>query len=298
MEREGFLLKEEELPNFTLETQAVEDLQEVVDFLPLDRMYQIRAEQEMKYAASLEKEKEYTKALAIYREEVECGNVDAMSRIGMMYQKGHGVEQNLKKAAEWYQTGAYFNSTEAMRNLGMLYEKQYKKFGKKEGKTLAETWYKKAADLGDAIAIRFMGDWCEKYEKGIGARQWYVKAAEAGDIMAADKLYKNSIDSYDAEETEYWRKKAQELKMQAKYQKTWNWYKEAATDEGKGKAANELSWICFFQSDFANALYWARKAQKFGTKDWLSKCFPDFWSNFVQTKGGKGTGERDSAKVK
>ena len=281
MERKGFLLEEEELLNFALETRAVEDLQEVVDFLPLDRMKQIGAEREMKYAASLEKEKEYTKALAIYQEEVECGNGDAMSRIGMMYQEGHGVEQNLKKAAEWYQQGASHNSTEAMRNLGRLYEKQYKKFSKEERKTLAEKWYKKAADLGDAIAMRFMGDWCEKYEKGIGAWQWYVKAAEAGDIMAADKLYKYSIDSHNADETEYWRKKAQELKMQAKYQKTWNWYKEAATNEGKGKAANELSWICFFQGDFSNTLYWARKAQKLGTKDWLSKCFPDFWSNFA-----------------
>ena len=59
----------------------------------------------------------------------------------------------------------------------------------------AMTWYRKAADLGDPVAMRGIGN---LYAKGLGitqdlneARKWYQKAADKGDQESKDWLNSN-----------------------------------------------------------------------------------------------------------
>ena len=48
----------------------------------------------------------YEKAFKNFSELAEAGNVEAQNELGLLYYNGHGVEQNRKKANEWFQKAA------------------------------------------------------------------------------------------------------------------------------------------------------------------------------------------------
>ncbi|MBJ9901929.1 sel1 repeat family protein [Acinetobacter bereziniae] len=101
----------------------------------------------------------------------EKNDVPAQNELGMMYEQGHGVEQDIEKARYWYQKTANQNDHCGQLHLGLLF-----KAGKGVEKDLEEAlqWISKAATNGNADALTVLG---EMYELGEGVEQSFAEAA-------------------------------------------------------------------------------------------------------------------------
>ena len=117
------------------------------------------------------------------------GNVESAYELGLAYEKGRGVGQNLKKAEHWYRKAAEKGHVEAQNNLGGLYQDG---FGVGQNYSEALQWYRLAADQGHPGAIRNLG---YLYDQGLGIAQdksraavLYDQAAEKGDRGAMINL--------------------------------------------------------------------------------------------------------------
>lgn len=86
---------------------------------------------------------------------------NAQYNLGVMYQKGDGVEENAKKAFFWYEKAANLNLAIAQYNLGMLYFEGA--VVDKDEEKARELW-QKAADQGLEIAVKLMYS-INNYEK-------------------------------------------------------------------------------------------------------------------------------------
>ena len=103
--------------------------------------------------------------------------------IGHIYSDGHGVEQNIDTALEWYTKSAEKGHASAQNNVGGVHRKK----GQHEE---AFKWFMKAANQGDIYAEYNLGI-C--YENGNGVKRnvpeavkWFTKAAEKGHPRAAE----------------------------------------------------------------------------------------------------------------
>ena len=56
-----------------------------------------------------------------YEKSAELGFAPAQYRIGNFYEKGIGVERDVKKAKTWYQLAAEQGNASAMHNLAVLF---------------------------------------------------------------------------------------------------------------------------------------------------------------------------------
>ena len=79
----------------------------------------------------------------------ELGDVEAQFNMGVIYDEGAGVSQDLAVAAEWYEKAAQQGFVDAQANLGMMY---YHGQGVPCDHTKAAGWLQMAADQGDAEA--------------------------------------------------------------------------------------------------------------------------------------------------
>ena len=124
--------------------------------------------------------------------------------LGIMYEKGVGVEKDISKAIDWYTKAANKGMAEAQYRLGRLY--YFGKEVKRDPKKAAE-WFDKAAQQGIGKAQYYLG---KMYLKGDGvpkelrkARRWLRLAADKG-VADAKKLIASS---HFAKETIYQSKK-------------------------------------------------------------------------------------------
>ncbi len=113
-------------------------------------------------------EQDYKKAIEWYEKAANQGHAKAQFILGDMYSSGQGVRQDYKKAAEWYEKAATQGDANAQYNLGLMYlvKQDYKK---------AFEWFEKAASQGNTTAQYNLG---LMYYNGQGVRQDYKKAAE------------------------------------------------------------------------------------------------------------------------
>ena len=142
--------------------------------------------------------------------------------LGRMYECGIGVDQDLKKAKEWYEKSANNGNAEAQFNLGVLYEGE----GTSTGYHNAAKWYGKAAEQGYAQAYNYYG---ELYKEGWGvnrsyktAATLYKRAADLGDVYGMFNLgslyLRNNGVGRNCREAADWLGKAAELDdMDAQY---------------------------------------------------------------------------------
>ncbi|MGW7556526.1 tetratricopeptide repeat protein [Streptomyces rimosus] len=94
-------------------------------------------------------------------------------------------------------------NVQALRTMGLLYEKS--------DRTEAARWLHLAADSGDALSLRLIGDLHFRGQNGREADNWYRKAAEAGDEVAQSYFHGPTITPYpasqelpsDPQQTEY-----------------------------------------------------------------------------------------------
>jgi len=126
-------------------------------------------------------EQDYKKAIEYYLMAIEKGNDIAIHNIGDMYRHGHGVKKDYNKAIEYYLMAIEKGNASALNNLGYMYE---------HGKGVAVD-YKRAIEYylmaiekgNDVNAMLNLGD---MYENGNGVKTDYKKTIEYY-LMASEK---------------------------------------------------------------------------------------------------------------
>lgn len=128
---------------------------------------------------------DYATAMQEWWKKAKAGDAEAINNIGVLYNKGLGVDRDPTKAAEWYQRAAEFGYPNAQFNLANLY---YSGEGVEKNAKQAAYWYQQAAERGHLGAQYYLG---LMYEDGEGVPQdqmmalkWIVKAADAGNAAA------------------------------------------------------------------------------------------------------------------
>lgn len=116
----------------------------------------------------------------------EEGNAYAQNNLGVVYQKGSGVEVDLQKAVYWFQRGAEGGNGKAMSNLGVAYLKGY---GVERNIPLAAEWIRKSAITGEQSGYFNLAT---LYYNGIGMEKDYDMALH----YAHAALEAKDVDSY------------------------------------------------------------------------------------------------------
>lgn len=122
-------------------------------------------------------------------QKAEAGDDVAQVTLGIAYERGEGVTQDLKEAANWYRKAAEQGNAEAQLALGRCYASRYVLV--RDHKEAAK-WYRKAAEQGNADAQRSLG-FCYLLGEGVPqdlkeAIKLFRKAAEQGDPRAQRQL--------------------------------------------------------------------------------------------------------------
>ena len=133
-----------------------------------------------------------TKAAQLYRRAADLGYVQAMYKLGMVYETGIGVKLDMKEAVKYYRMAANRGCADAQLSYGRLFH---------EGSSVTQQdyaegarLYKLAADQGLTSAEFNLG---LGYVNGQGvaedyaeASRWFERAAAKGDAQAAVALEK------------------------------------------------------------------------------------------------------------
>lgn len=99
-------------------------------------------------------EKDYVKALQLWRPLAEQGVAAAQYRLGVLYAEGKGVNASDLIAAVWFQRAAEQGVPEAQYNLGVSYAEG---LGVRKDEAIAAKWFRRAADQGNAYAQLNLG---------------------------------------------------------------------------------------------------------------------------------------------
>lgn len=130
-----------------------------------------------------------TSVLARVRPLAEQGDPKAQYNMGVIYDRGYGVERDYDKALSWYEKAAAQGDAEAAHNLGVMYHAGH---GVPVNNQRAVYWFKKAAKLGEPAA---QNNLAVMYAEGMGVEKdlaqavaWMARAAAAGNESAVDNL--------------------------------------------------------------------------------------------------------------
>ena len=132
---------------------------------------------------------DYSAALGEWQPLAEQGDARAQYSVGVMYERGLGVDQDSARAMDWYQRAADQEYALAQYNFGALHQQ-----GQGAAQNFAEAlkWYKRAAEQGVDKAQYNLG---YMYHQGQGAardfalaRKWYGIAAAQGYNLAQYNL--------------------------------------------------------------------------------------------------------------
>nr|NQU90431.1 SEL1-like repeat protein [Bacteroidota bacterium] len=215
---------------------------------------------------------------------------EATARLGYLYRRGWGVEENQEKAIQCFKTAAQQSNAFAQFNLGVCCERG---LGVPQNINTAVDWYQKAAEQGDANAQNNLG-MCYQFGKGVPenlgtAIFWIRKAAEQGDPTAQSNLamfydlgdgVKQNIDS-----AIFWYRKSagqgnedaqyyigdfycdDENELPVDYKTAVYWFRKSA---GQGYSRGQFSLGIMYrygygvQMDFDTAVYWYSKVAEHG----------------------------------
>lgn len=83
----------------------------------------------------------------------ELGDAEAQYNLGVMYDEGAGIDQDLAKAVSWYRKAADQGFVDAQTNLGTMY---YYGQGIPRDHAEAARWFKRAASQGDSEAAGYL----------------------------------------------------------------------------------------------------------------------------------------------
>jgi TPR repeat protein len=233
--------------------------------------------------------KDYTEALKRYSKAATQGHADAQNYLGVMYQKGFGVELDYIEAVKWYYKAAEQGNTWGQWNLGMMYCNGR---GVERNDTEGVKWFREAAVQGHANAQFDLG---AMYSEGRGvakdyeeAVKWYYKAAEQGNANAQCNLgwmYSegHGVAQDYTEAVKWYYKAAEQGNAYAQnnlgmmylngrgvaqdYTEAVKWFREAAI-QGHAEAQTNLGWLCYLgrgvEQNNIDAFKWSTMAAEQG----------------------------------
>lgn len=127
-------------------------------------------------------------ALVEFSELAEAGFHEAQYNLGVMYDNGHGVNEDDETAFKWFLAAAEGGISQAQFNLGEMYRSGE---GTEQNLSQALKWLMRSADSGDVDSYFSLG---LTFEAGASesdyanALRWYVKGAEAGHAPSQSSL--------------------------------------------------------------------------------------------------------------
>lgn len=119
----------------------------------------------------------------------KSGDASAQYNMGVLYDRGYGVDRDYAKARQWYEKAAAQHYARAEHNLGIMYEA-----GKGVPRDLGKAahWFRRGADDGQTAS---QNNLAVLYMKGEGVPQntgkaafWAARAAAGGNSAAIDNL--------------------------------------------------------------------------------------------------------------
>lgn len=130
----------------------------------------------------------FASAIHEWRNAAEQGEAESQFSLGMAYERGQGVAENIEEAFKWYRLAAEAGLEDAQLRLAQLYMA-----GVLEGGTQAALkWYQHAASAGEPSAQFMLGLF---YIEGNGVEQsaaqaagWFEQAAEQGHSGAQNNI--------------------------------------------------------------------------------------------------------------
>ncbi len=175
-----------------------------------------------------------TLALKYYLQAAEGGLSPAMVAVGNIYLEGEAVAKDDAEALDWFKKAAALGNPVAMNNIGYIYEQR-------DDNELAVKWYTKAAKNGDTVALRNLAFTYAKIGELDKAVTNYKKAIERGDVEAMNDLGDLYFENEDYEEAE-------------------DYYMQAAK-LGHVEAMVNLGQMLIYGEDFlGDSYYWLKKA--------------------------------------
>lgn len=139
------------------------------------------AQKEMAAGETCEKKGKLEEAFRHYYNAADFGDAKGAFYVGYMYERGEGVQRNIKSAVEWYTKSAKMGNRGAQHNLGFFY---YSGTGVEQNLKLAYEFFMMAAKQGKADSMLNIGVMYENgeyvakdYHKAL---EWYRKAADNG----------------------------------------------------------------------------------------------------------------------
>lgn len=162
----------------------------------------------------------YAKAAEQYAKDIEQGSIDAVYKLGKLYENGRGVPQNTKKAIDCFLRAAELGNASAQCRLGYAFHHgpSYSSrpgdepWGFPQDYKEAAKWFALAAKQGDSYGQSNLGD-CYASGEGVDkdlkvANELYAKSAEQGNAWAQYELGLNYSDGKgiqkDLEKAKYW----------------------------------------------------------------------------------------------
>jgi len=135
---------------------------------------------------------EFKRALKKLRPLAEQGNMVAQTKLGYMYLRGLGVEQDAADAIEWFKKAAEKGDAEAAYSLGDIYGNT-RIGGNLVNHEKAVKWYRRAAERGYTnaqykLAARYFDGGEGLPRDRIAAYAWMHVAARQGHHDAAEKV--------------------------------------------------------------------------------------------------------------
>ena len=137
------------------------------------------------YALKSEKEKKYDIALKWYQKLADKGNAAALNNLGVMHEKGRGVEANTKTAFKYYLKAAELGDEYGQLNVAYLY---LNGDGTIKNEEEALKWIKKSADQEHIPAIAELGFQYYLDRKYNDALPYFQKAADANNSFGQRML--------------------------------------------------------------------------------------------------------------
>ena len=124
------------------------------------------------YEVGNEVEQNIKESFKYYEKSLKQGIPFGLRRIGRCYDNGRGVERDFSKAKSYYEKASELGDISALNSLGWLYKNGE---GVKQNYTKAIEYYEKAAEFGNSNALANLGD---LYYESEGVKQDYRKAIE------------------------------------------------------------------------------------------------------------------------
>jgi PQQ-dependent catabolism-associated CXXCW motif protein len=126
--------------------------------------------------------KDYSAAMALFRQAAALGQTDAIKNVGLMYSLGQGVQKDYTEALKWFRKAADLGNPRALVDIGVAYDMGR---GVPADSYEAMKYFRQSADKGEPIAMSNIGI---LYEHGRGvpaadygeAMRWYRQAADRG----------------------------------------------------------------------------------------------------------------------